>query len=840
MSQEFGSAVRDARLAAGLTQEDLAASAGLSVEGISLLERGRRRRPRRATLDLLIEALGLDQAQAQELKSLAAGPIPEPPSTRDDAGDEEPVGPRSTPAASASSRLPAGMPGRATAHQLPPPPAVLHGRTEDLTRLGVLLTATARPAVALVGLGGVGKSALALRAAHDASPRYRDGQLHLDMRGDQLGNRRDPVEALRTMMAALGVDPDHLPSDLDQASAVWRNVTAGRNLLFLLDNVADVDQVVPLLPSPGNAMLVTSRRDLSCPSEDLDQHHVEPLDAPSGRSMLRVLTAGRGRDDDATELDALADRCEGLPLALRLVAARLRARADWPAHFLTESIDQSRTTLIDLKVGDVSLRNTLTSSLEDLRASDDPVDQDAATLFCRLGVLPRTAASAVLSGAVLGSDQMRAELALERLADVSLVEIGTQPGTYVMHKLVHQVAGESATYLEDADVLNELPVRVLDLLTALAWETRDRTRPTPTWINIEEITAATPPGWDVDRCLDEIGAQASLWQALNRSATEAENHQFRIRAAQLSMGLITHFVTRVDTAGWPEHLSISLEAIAELGRPEEAWLEQDLALALSGRGEQKEARVHAENSERLARESGDRECLAWSLTVLSLVGARTDQLTEAVKEAQEAQSIAASIRDTRLEAATWRDLTLLYSRTGHIDEAIHAGEKSLTLYTAAGTARGVVMAQINLGVILRDHGHPETARSLLEAAADGAGRLSDQALHTEALDELGQWHAVRGNPAMALTVLQQALDLVDDRGGLQWEARIRRRLAQILDQLGRQDEAKEHWAAAAQVHLARGEWAEASEVVENVGKDDPARRLRLVPSQERPAQRSSG
>lgn len=817
MSESFGSLLRQERRRSGLTQEHLAGTTGLSVEGISLLERGIRRQPRPSTVTLLVEALSLSGEAAEAFRVAAAVE-----NTADEADDPDHPTPDSSPV------------GR-VARELPAAPSRLIGRAQELGAARRLVQE--ERIVALVGLGGVGKSALALTVAHEISDSYADGAVHLDLRGTDRSERLAHLPALRALMASIGEDPDGLPLDVGRAGAAWRSVTSQRRILLVLDDAADLHQIEPLLPSAGSTVLVTARRNIAAGHFDIAQLDVAPLSGQDSRTLLHDLTEHRvRRPSEQPALDQLADRCHGLPLALRMVAARLTSRSHWPADYFVERIDAAGGDLLDFETGTLSLRKTLVTSVEELDASDDPIDREASRTFRALGLIPGGPVSLAVVGSLIDADDREAERIVERLVEVRLLEPGRRPGTYVMHNVMRSVARDLAAQFA-GDLTDEVRGRMIGFFNALAWQTRELSRPTPAWIDLAEMTAAVPPGWSRDHCLDEIAAHAEIWQAITRSAA-AGSPELRSSVARMSMGLITYFVARADTAGWPDQLTAALEAVGGRDHPEVAWLGQDLALALSGNGEYDRAAETAATALEIAQRLGDVQCMSWAKLTHALALSRGGHPSRARVLLEEVRTLANAVGDARLEAAAWRDMTILNQRVGRLEDAVDTGEKSLRLYQQVGSERGVAMGQINLGTALRDLGRLDLARPLLEDAVASAQAVGDRALTTEALDELGRWHHVYGDCEGAVRLLHKGLDLVDENGGRQWEARIRERLAEALHRLGRDDEATTHWAAAAQVHISRGEWTEAADAATRADPSSP--RLRLVPSDAEPAHRSSG
>jgi transcriptional regulator with XRE-family HTH domain len=238
-----------------LTQEQLAERAGLGVRTIRRLEADDAARPQSTTLRLLASALELSAAEEGALTAAVHdGPGAAWPRSEDSGLSSEPVAPR----------------------QLPAVPPAFTGRASELDDLEHLHDATTVVISAIDGMAGIGKTALAVHAAHRMAARFPDGQLFLDLHGHTEGVPPvDAADALDRMLRALGVPGERIPEHLDDRAALYRSRLADRKVLVLLDNAATVAQVAPLLPgTPGCLVLVTSRRRLT----GLDQTYAMSLD----------------------------------------------------------------------------------------------------------------------------------------------------------------------------------------------------------------------------------------------------------------------------------------------------------------------------------------------------------------------------------------------------------------------------------------------------------------------------------------------------------------------------------------------------------------------------------
>jgi DNA-binding SARP family transcriptional activator len=315
--------------------------------------------------------------------------------------------------------------------------AELFGEADGPARRGVAICVVS-------GMAGVGKTALAVHSAHRLAERFPDGQLYVDLHGATAGLRPlAPLEVLGRFLRALGVDPGAVPTDLEEASGLFRSRVAGRRLLLVLDDAADAAQVAPLLPaSPGCGVLVTSRRVL--PALDGAAHlHLDVLSPGEALELLGRL-AGQGRVAAEPEAAAELARCCGyLPLALRTAGARLAARPNWPVRALADRLADARRRLDELELAEVGVRARFAVSFEQLRAGNDPVDRSAAEAFGLLGVLDGPEVGVPLVARLLDVADDTAEQVLERLVDAQLLETPA-PGRYRLHDLPRLYARELA------------------------------------------------------------------------------------------------------------------------------------------------------------------------------------------------------------------------------------------------------------------------------------------------------------------------------------------------------------------------------------------------------------
>jgi Helix-turn-helix domain/NB-ARC domain len=421
----FGGLLRAHREGGLLSQERLAERSGLSVRTIRDLESGRVRRPRTASVRLLADALGLVGAVHEAFTAAAW-----------DGDRAEGAG---LPPASAGRR-PGGAPC-----QLPADLADFTGRAEQVALVRGLLAATApggTPAVVVVaGTAGVGKTALAVHAAHQLRSWFPDGQLYANLGG--AGPRpQDPGEVLSGLLRVLGVDGAAIPAAVGERAALYRARLADRRVLVVLDDAASEAQVRPLLPgTAGCGVLATSRARL-VGLEGARRLDLEVL-APGQAVELLGRVAGAARVAAEPEAAAAIVGYGGwLPLAVRIAGAKLAGRRHWPLARLAGLLADERRRLDQLVVGDLEVRASVALSYQALTG-------DHQRTFRRLGQLAAPDFAAWVAAALLDSTAEQAEELVDGLVQAQLLEVAGRDQTdqvrYRFHELLRLYARERAT-----------------------------------------------------------------------------------------------------------------------------------------------------------------------------------------------------------------------------------------------------------------------------------------------------------------------------------------------------------------------------------------------------------
>ncbi|TYB70957.1 tetratricopeptide repeat protein [Nonomuraea sp. PA05] len=339
---------------------------------------------------------------------------------------------RTAPAQSVTSVVPAELPAGTQAFT---------ARAAEVERLRADLVSADGPMITVIdGPGGIGKSALAVHAAHAVSDRFADGVVYVNLHGATAGLAPlTPLEALRHLLRSLGLDGAAVPADLGEAAARYRSLTASCDLLVILDNARDVRQVRPLIPAGARCRVVVTGRDPLAVLDNARHLHLGAL-ADADATALLTRLVGAGRVDAEPEATAEIVRlCGGFPLALRIAGARLAARPGRAIAGLAVRLADATRRLDLLEYADLAVRAGIAVSHQHLR--EEPSGRDAAHLLTLLGLLELPAHTTAATAALAGWPEHRTETALERLMDARLLE-PAGPGRYQFHDLVRLYARE--------------------------------------------------------------------------------------------------------------------------------------------------------------------------------------------------------------------------------------------------------------------------------------------------------------------------------------------------------------------------------------------------------------
>ncbi|MEV6411230.1 helix-turn-helix domain-containing protein [Kribbella sp. NPDC051718] len=775
---DFGQLLRRHRRAAGLTQAALAEAAGLSEQAIGLLERGVRRRPYRATVLALADVLQLGPEDTSALVVAAHGPA-------------------ETVASDGAPR------------QLPPDTLDFVGRAEELGLIAQALKKSAA-VVVLHGLAGVGKTTLAVHAAHLAAGDFPDGQLYIDLQGYGPGSPLTASAALRVLLVSLGMREQAVPVDVDAASKLYRAQLAGRRMLVVLDNASDPELLDLLLPeAPRCVALVTGRRALGIGTS----LEVTPLDDVDSLAMLGSIIGSKRVGAEVEAARTIVRTSHGLPLIVRLVGARLDQRLNWELAQLARQIGDAGRGIDHLGVT-AAVQATVTSSLEHLLGSPDSTGPQAAAAFDFLGLIDTAELSQAAVGALLDLPAAKTEAVMAHLVDLHLVG-SPQPGGYRLHDLLRAVAGERAARNLSADERRLAVLRVAELYTLAAWRCHKLTHKTGDRIKLTKLPVGEPSVDSLPARLAWLDAERASIVALIRQLG-ALGGGFADPLIELGYSLFGYFDAR---ARWPEMREVAIIARAaartaadqayfeyyggiadwEQDRFEAALTRFTAGLSIAEQGSDtrgvvrcafavartfehlgrlEEAIPFAERAIEASRESGYEYGLGSGLLALGALHARVGRVAEA--ESCFEQSIGFALADDDLRAAARREGTAgdTYADTGNHELAIAHFRASLNLYvTAPGPACNTFVHR-RLGTSLLARGELESAAEAFDAALALAREGANKSEEAKVLADLADLQLARGQSSAAVESLNIAADLFDELGRPE-SAGIRARLATL-------------------------------------------------------------
>lgn len=787
MVKAFGDLLRLHRAAAGLSQAGLADRAGLSPQAVGSLERGRRTRPRRHTVLSLADALGLDGVKRKELLISASA-----------AGHRRRHG-RARPDDTAAVEVEQADAIPVVPRSLPPAVADFTGRDDHVQRLRDLIASTTVPSVVVVaieGMGGVGKTTLAVHVAHLLADQFPDGQLYVDLRGFGPGDPMTTSEVLGLLLRSLGVSVTDA-GGIDYAASRYRSAIAGKRMLVLLDNAADVEQVKALLPgTAGCAAIVTSRRFLSTLP---GTRHLQ-LDVLAGGEAVALLGAIAGEGRVLAELAAANDvvrRCARLPLAIRMAGARLLARPQWPISVLAEELSDEHRRLDVLEQQDVGVRTTFAVSLRQLADSDDPVDNAAAAAFPVLGLPDGPDLSLTVVARLLDMSETETLRILDRLVDSYLLETHL-PGRYRLHDLLRTYARERVGSTVDQCERAAALTRVLKLYNSMAWRAHELWRPG----NNRRLFADDRwfiPIPDLDEkdvvlsWLDD--ERPHLLAAIRQAAGMPTIPQALV--SQLSMGLIGFYWVRQHWADLIETSKLALGVAAASGdQVAEAFAHNDLAAVTAELGHDVEAADEMRRAVDLFRSAGALRGEAGSLCNLGYLLHRLDQPAQGLEVARRALELNQKLGDRQRTGQAWLVLGMLHGRLGDSEREMAFIEKSRECHLDSGNGRGLADALYQIGMAHQRSGRHEEGLLALAECVPLCTELDLPGSIAEAHIGMADIHLDMGRWAEAAASAQTALSVALRTTYPYAEAHARSVLGSALAGMGRQAEARDEWERA--------------------------------------------
>ncbi|GAA1953317.1 tetratricopeptide repeat protein [Catenulispora subtropica] len=659
--------------------------------------------------------------------------------------------------------------------QLPAHLATFTGRDAELARLWDAVTAhdgdTAPTVVisAIEGMGGVGKTQLAVRVAHMLvqEGRYADLQLFVNLRGfDAEREPTDPSEVLDAFLRALEVPAQQIPAGLDERAAMFRDRVHGRHAVIVLDNAADEDQIRDLVPaSPTCLVLVTSRRSL-IGLEHADLHVLDVFTPAEGVALLRRVAGADRVDAEPEAAAAIVEACGRLPLAVALAASRLRSRPAWTLEHLESRLRAGGATA--LGAGDRGPRAVFDLSLQGL----DPPER---RLFTLLGLFPGPDFTAESAAALAGLAVAEAGRLLEELLDEHLLEQRTMD-RFEFHDLLRAHAAERAA-ADLADGERDEAVHQLMTWYMLTMDAAGKAmkpgRAIPEYRGPEprlKALAFASPAQAAEWCEQEL----TNLVAVTDHAAETGRPELGWR---LPLTVSTYLGVRANWREWERLHLRALDCARATGNTRVQMK------TLSGLGISAERLNDLEGAERyldetlaLARELGDRTSEAKILTILIATYSRTDRAQQGLAAADRAIAIGRELGDPYVERAALQNSSSCLLILKRPAEARDRLLEALELYQDPGDelTRGLVLGNIAFTEVAL--GRYEEAEAAYREYLRLSRNSQDQHGQTEALRGIASVRRAAGRMDEARSLYAEALVLLDRMGSPE-AAKVRERLA---------------------------------------------------------------
>jgi DNA-binding SARP family transcriptional activator/tetratricopeptide (TPR) repeat protein len=799
---------------------------GRRAEALAVYDEGRR---------MLAEELGLDPGE--HLRQLQAAIL----HGADDADTAPDAETESSSPPIAVSDAPTSDPGADPPRPVPFARSFLphdirdfSGRSAELERLLAETRGPLPRAVvisAIDGMGGVGKTTLAVHLAHRIAGDFPDGQYFIDLHGFSPGvDPVTPEQALDTLLRDGGVPPELIQHSREGRSAQWRSYLAGQRALLILDNAIDAAHVRPLLPgTAGVLVLITSRRKLSA----LEGAVPMSLNVLSAGDAAALFSQVAGTERVAAEPEAVAaavELCGRLPLAIRIAAARLRDRATWSVADLVDRLRDQAKRQQFLQVGDQSVLAVLKMSYRYLQPR-------LQRLFRLLSLNPGPDFDAYTAAALTGYSLDVAEYCLQALFDDNLL-LQTTADRFHFHDLVRDCSHQIAMEIEDPTERQATQHRLFDYyLHAVHVWSKD----------LENRIYNLPPR--IGHQPEHLRAAASSHEAVELLSVEYRNltaiAQFTVsngwpaHAWQFACFLQPLLAIRNYPEGSYELFQGGVAAARAVGDvPGEAACLQGLAAVCRAHRSTAEALRHLQCALDLNRQLGDLGREAALLVDLGNVHLDDDRIDDARTAFQAAEALVEHSPNPALRAAIdnnlgviYRDLGLyqkalsrlrkalaatphddrasltawsvgaIYHVRGEFDAALREFERILHTSTESDFEHGQAVALLGLSAVHRSLGDSDESMRLGRRALALARRLALHKLECETLIAIAETTALQ-DVDQAERIYQMAADHTRRHNLQRYEARVMEGFAHVASARGQHAEARRYWERAVELYPA--------------------------------------
>ncbi|MFJ7206956.1 BTAD domain-containing putative transcriptional regulator [Streptomyces sp. NPDC098789] len=715
----------------------------------------------------------------------------------------------------AADPAPTANPVQIRPAQLPATVPDFTGRATFVTELSRVLAGADGQVMAvsaLAGIGGVGKTTLAVHIAHAARPHFPDGQLYVDLQGTE-ARPVEPEAVLGAFLRALGTPDARIPDSPAERAALYRSTLDDRRVLVLLDNARDAAQVRPLLPgTAGCAALVTSRMRMA----GLAGAHLVDLDVMSPDEALLLFTRIVGGERVGAERQAALDvvgACGFLPLAIRIAASRLAARRTWTVSVLAAKLADERRRLDELQTGDLAVKATFELGYGQL----EPAQQRA---FRLLGLADGPDISLCAAAAVLDRSEHDTEDLLEALVDCSLLE-SAAPGRYRFHDLVRLYARACAERDEQpASARTAALDRLLDFYLATAARVYALERPGDRLV--AHLSPTRYPGRDFAdprAALDWLYAEADtvlacVRQTAARSAPPTAPGGAPDDVLRRAVDLLWAAKDLAESGANSKQYESTAGAVRDAARAacdprSEGRARTTLTTVHLIAGRFTAADDEARQAHALAKAAGDPLPSCWAPNDRGIIALHQGRFADGERFLLEAIDNFRADGNHVGEASALCNLSRIHVELGRLPSAIELAQQGIAIYDRMGLSLRLANGRYALGIALTQAGRLQEAQDQLTEALslfhENRQPLWEGVTHYR----LAEAHLAARRPTLAASHAEQAIAL---RGiGGEWRrATVLTVLGKALRSLGQTDRARVCWRDAESVfeQLGSSELAE--------------------------------
>jgi tetratricopeptide (TPR) repeat protein len=688
------------------------------------------------------------------------------------------------------------------------------GRAEELAQLAKLTTGGRVVVSAIGGTAGVGKTALAVHAAHRLLPQFPDGHLYADLHGYTEGQEPvEPHEVLEVFLRRLGVPTEEIPVTTEERSGLLRQVLASRRVLMVLDNARSEGQVRPLLPGAGGSLVLVTSRSMLPGLEADTRISLDVLSEAEAVTMLAgIIGEGRAAGEPEAVME-LMELCGRLPLALRIAGQVLATRPSWPVAKMTRLLVDQQNRLGRLGAGDLRVRTAFEVSYGLLEAGD-------ARLFRLLGLNPGPDFTVATAAALAGIEDEPAESVLGRLAEAHLVS-EDESGRFKLHDLLRLFAHATCQDTDSEADQEAAEARLVDYYVRLAEFLDSCVNP---WLR-----SATPEADQAGMVHPSMREALALLQAERSGLTAAvglaaqrswdeQVRQISVSAAEaLSiLNYLDDLVTIVEAA---------LAASRRVGDTRaEAVALGSLGIAYRMLRRSEEAVSCLQQALAILRETGDRRSEGMVLNNLGNAYSDLRRFDEAISCLEQDVAICQETGDRLGEGMTLSNLGITYADSRRFEEAVGCLQQALAIYREAGDRYGEGQTLSNLGSVYQDMRRFEEAVGCLQQGLPIARETGDRLGEGQTLSNLGAVYQDMRRFEEAVGCLQQALAIYREADDQYGEGQTLANLGNVYAESQQHERAVMYWREAAAAMHSAGDYETAKSLEQQAARVQSRRR----------------